>query len=91
MVNIGVIGYGYWGPNLVRNFADCEGARVVAISDLRAERRAAAARQCPGAAVVDDAAALIADPTVDAVVVATPITSHYELAKAALHSAPTSS
>jgi len=75
MVNIGVIGYGYWGPNLVRNFADCE----------------AAARQCPGAAVVDDAAALIADPTVDAVVVATPITSHYELAKAALHSAPTSS
>ena len=84
MVKIGVIGYGYWGPNLVRNFADCEGAKVVAISDLRAERRALAARQCPGASVMDSAAALIADASVDAVVVATPITSHYELVKAAL-------
>jgi len=84
MVKVGVIGYGYWGPNLVRNFADCDGADVVAISDLRPDRRARAERQCAGAKVVADAADVIADPNVDAVVVATPITSHYDLVRAAL-------
>lgn len=84
MINVGVVGYGYWGPNLVRNLAECEGARVAAISDRRAERRTLAARQHPTASVVEDGAALLADPALDAVVVATPITSHFELVRAAL-------
>jgi len=40
MIGIGVIGYGYWGPNLVRNFSDVPGCRVVAVSDMRSERLA---------------------------------------------------
>lgn len=84
MIKIGVIGYGYWGPNLVRNLAECDGARVVAVSDLRAERRTLAARQHAGAAVVEDGRQILADPAIDAVVVATPITSHFELCRAAL-------
>jgi predicted dehydrogenase len=84
MINVGVVGYGYWGPNLVRNLSECDGARVVSISDLRPERRALAGRQHPGAALLENAQQLIADPGVDAVVVATPITSHFELVRAAL-------
>lgn len=84
MIRVGVLGYGYWGPNLVRNLADCDGAQVAAISDLRADRRALAARQHPGARVVEDGAAILGDPAIDAVVVATPITTHFDLVKKAL-------
>ena len=84
MIKIGVVGYGYWGPNLVRNLAECDGAQVAAISDLRPERRALAGRQYPGATLLSEARELIESPAVDAVVVATPITSHYELVRAAL-------
>lgn len=84
MIRVGVIGYGYWGPNLVRNLAECDDARVTTIADLRPDRRALAARQHPGARIVEDPAAILGDTGVDAVVVATPITTHFELAKRAL-------
>jgi predicted dehydrogenase len=84
MIRVGVIGYGYWGPNLVRNFADLEDARVAVVADPRAERLAQAERRYPGVRVTTDAADLIADPAVDAVVIATPVALHYELASAAL-------
>jgi len=84
MIGIGVIGYGYWGPNLVRNFAEQPAARIAAVCDLHAERLALVERRCPGAHLTTNAADLIADPSVDAVVIATPVDQHFDLAMAAL-------
>lgn len=84
MIGIGVVGYGYWGPNLVRNLAETAGARVVAVCDRRAERLAAAQGRYPSLRVCADPRQLIDDPAVDAVAVATPVASHFELALAAL-------
>ena len=84
MIRIGVIGYGYWGPNLVRNFSELSDARVTLVADRRSERLAHAARRYPGLRTTEDAAALIHDPEIDAVVVATPVEFHFELAMAAL-------
>jgi predicted dehydrogenase len=83
-VGIGVIGYGYWGPNLVRNFAETEGARVVAVSDLAPAKLVSAARRHPGIETFADFRDLLRDPRIDAVVVATPVASHYELGLAVL-------
>jgi predicted dehydrogenase len=84
VITVGVIGYGYWGPNLVRNFADQKGCRVGHVSDLRPERLADAARRCPGAKTSTDYRELIADPGVDAVVIATPVSTHFAIGMAAL-------
>jgi predicted dehydrogenase len=83
-VRVGVVGYGYWGPNLVRNFADLDGCRVAAVCDRDGSRVAAAERRYPGVRGTTDPRALIESPDVDAVVVATPVATHYELASAAL-------
>jgi predicted dehydrogenase len=79
-----VIGYGYWGPNLVRNFASGARTKVVAIAEQSANRRQVAQSAYPYIRVVDDANALIGDSEIDAVAIATPIFTHYELAKRAL-------
>jgi predicted dehydrogenase len=83
-LRLGVIGYGYWGPNLVRNFASGQRTKVVAIAEQGANRRQAAQSAYPYIKVVEDAAAVFADPDIDAVAIATPIFTHYELAKRAL-------
>jgi predicted dehydrogenase len=83
-MKIGVVGYGYWGPNLVRNFHELEGVNVKWVADMRPERRALAQRRYPGLQATESADDIFADPEVDAVVVATPVRSHYALAKAAL-------
>ena len=83
-LRVGVIGYGYWGPNLVRNFAAGPRTKVAAIADGNAHRRQIAAQTYPYIKVVDDAGAVLSDPEIDAVAIATPIFSHYELAKRAL-------
>jgi predicted dehydrogenase len=83
-LRIGVIGYGYWGPNLVRNFASGPRTRVVAIAEQSPNRRQAATAVYPYIKVVEDAASLFADPDVDAVAIATPIFTHYDLAKRGL-------
>jgi predicted dehydrogenase len=84
MIRVGVIGYGYWGPNLVRNFAELPDARVTVVADQRRERLSQAERRYPGIRVTAEAKDLIAAPDVDAVVIATPVALHYELASAAL-------
>ena len=84
MLRIAVIGYGYWGPNLVRNFAATPRVKVMAIAETRANRRQLAQQQYPHIAVVEEAAAVIADPEIDAIAIATPIFTHFALAKAAL-------
>ena len=84
MMRMGVIGYGYWGPNVVRNFADLPGAEVTVVSDRRPDRLAQAQRRYPGIRVTTDALDLIADPAVDGVAIVTPVAFHFELASAAL-------
>jgi predicted dehydrogenase len=83
-VRAGVIGYGYWGPNLARNIAACEEMELVSIADLRADRRDAAARAHPRAAVLADPSLTIGDASLDLLVLATPPGTHYELAAGAL-------
>jgi len=84
VITIGVIGYGYWGPNLVRNFSEAAGARVVFVTDLHPARLSQAAARYPAIKVSTDYRDLINDTSVDAVAVATPVSSHFELAMAAL-------
>jgi predicted dehydrogenase len=84
MIRVGVIGYGYWGPNLVRNFADQVDATVAVVCDQRSDRLALAQRRYPAIRVTTDPLELIADPAVDAVAIATPVALHFELAMAAL-------
>lgn len=84
MVQVGVIGYGYWGPNLVRNLMEISDCNVAAICDRREDRLAVAARRCPSARVTTDAESVIEDPSIDIIVVATPVSAHFELARAAL-------
>ena len=84
MIKVGVIGYGYWGPNLVRNFFECGAAEVRAISDLRPDRLKQAAARYPSLKTTSDHRELLNDPQIDAVAIATPVSSHYELAMQAL-------
>ncbi len=84
MISVGVIGLGYWGPNLVRNFTTHSGSQVLMVADLSAERRNAIKSRYPGVETTDDAQALIKDPRIDAVVVATPVHTHYDLSLEAL-------
>ena len=84
MIQIGVVGYGYWGPNLVRNFAETPGARVAAVADLKTERLADAHRRFPSVRLTQDARELLDDPAIDAIAIATPVSSHFDLAYAAL-------
>jgi predicted dehydrogenase len=84
MIQVGVIGYGYWGPNLVRNFMAAPGSSVVAVADVREERLQPLRKLYPSLKTSNDAASVINDTTVDAVIIATPVSSHFELAMAAL-------
>jgi len=84
MLRVGVIGHGYWGPNLVRNFMSAPGSAVTAVCDSQEQRLAQLRKLYPTLALYTDAAELINDPKVDAVVVATPVSSHFDLTLAAL-------
>jgi predicted dehydrogenase len=84
MIGIGIIGFGYWGPNLGRNFEIPDRSRVVAISDLDPCNLRRAAERHPAARTTARADELIRAPDVDAVAIATPVRSHFELAEAAL-------
>ncbi len=84
MIGIGVIGYGYWGPNLVRNFAETPGARVAAVSDLRTAQLSKVQARHPALQVTTDYRDVLAHSAVDAVAIATPVSSHFDLALAAL-------
>jgi len=84
LIRIGVVGYGYWGPNLVRNFFESEGAQVTCVSDLRDDRLAHVSSRYPTIRTTRNFCELIDDPAIDAVAIATPASTHYELALRAL-------
>jgi predicted dehydrogenase len=82
MLQVGIVGYGYWGPNLARNFAAHDGCRVLRIADKDEGRRHRAQSAHPGADITDRD--ISADSDLDVIAVATPVSSHYEIAKSAL-------
>jgi len=84
LIRIGVVGYGYWGPNLVRNFVESQGAQVASVSDLREDRLALVSRRYPSIQTTQHVRELIENPAIDAVAIATPVSTHYELALRAL-------
>lgn len=84
MINVAVVGYGYWGPNLVRNFTESAGAQVSMVADLNAERLAQVSRRYPTIRTTTKFRDVLADPSVDAVAIATPVSTHFELGMAAL-------
>ena len=83
-MNFGVIGYGYWGPNIVRNLAALDGSQVLAIAEISASARMRAQKAYPGIQVTDNVSEVMASPAIDAIAVITPVWTHYELAKTAL-------
>lgn len=84
MIKVGICGFGYWGPNLLRNFATHPGFRPVAIAERREAYRTNAATLHPNMRLYDEAIELIDDPEVEAVAIATPVGSHFELTRRAL-------
>lgn len=83
-MKFGVVGYGYWGPNIVRNLMALEGSQVVAIAEINANARQRAQKAYPGVRVTADAMEIIASPEIDAIAVVSPVWTHYKLSKAAL-------
>lgn len=83
-MKIGVIGYGYWGPNIVRNFHAIDKTEVVALADRSADALARAGKVYRGMKLTQDADEVIKSPDVDAVAIVTSVFTHYELAKKAL-------
>jgi len=84
MPSIGVIGYGYWGPNIVRNFQNVQPGCVKVICDVNAKAAERARKGWPGIAVTSDFLETCARPDLDAVAVITPVSTHYPLVKIAL-------
>ena len=83
-VNLGLIGYGYWGPNLVRNFYSVNGCNVRMVVDARQERLNLVSKNYPAIQCSTNADDILHNPEIDAVVIATPVFAHYTLAKRAL-------
>lgn len=84
MLNIGVIGFGYWGPNIVRNFSAVDGARVVMVCDKRTDALKSLKRDFPSIKITNDADDILKSTEIDVVAIVTPVSSHYQLAKQAL-------
>jgi predicted dehydrogenase len=84
VVRFGVIGYGYWGPNVVRNLASLEGSELITVCDKSPAARRRMQKAHPGIAVATEASEIVGSTDIDAVAVVTPVWTHYELAKTAL-------
>lgn len=84
MIRIGIVGYGYWGPRIVRNFHSIEGCEVSAVCDKNGASLRRAAHDFPGVHVTSDPCEVLTSKHIDAVAVVTPVFTHFELAKTAL-------
>ena len=83
-LGVALVGHGYWGPNLLRNYMELPDAEVKWVCDLRPQQLAKVGARFPGIQLTEDYSEVFADPAVDAVLVATPISTHHAIAKAAL-------
>jgi predicted dehydrogenase len=84
VIRIGVIGYGYWGPNLVRNLFETPGAQLACVCDMRSDRLAIARSRYPSIKLTQNVGELLGDPTIDALAIATPVSTHFDMALEAL-------
>ena len=84
-IGVGIVGLGYWGPNLVRNFYGHPKSKVVICCDLSEERCQKIARFYPSSACTQQVEDVLSHPEVEAIAIATPVHTHYALAKEALH------
>jgi predicted dehydrogenase len=84
MIHVAVLGYGYWGPNLIRNFVETADARMATCCDLDQQRLALVEAKYPRIALTTNYDEVLKDPTIDAVAIATPIATHYAFARKAL-------
>ena len=84
MINIGVLGYGYWGPNVVRNLHSLDGCHVAAVCDRDPAALKRVRQAYPDIAVTTEPSDLLTSPKIDAIAVVTPVWTHFDLAKAAL-------
>lgn len=84
MINVGVIGYGYWGPNLVRNLAEVSRVKLAAVADSAPQKLELVQRRFPAVKTTTDYQDLIRDPSIDAIAIATPVSTHFELGMAVL-------
>lgn len=83
-LRMGVIGYGYWGPNVLRNLHSLETSQVIAVCDTNSEALRRAQQTYPYLQLFQDPSELVSSPDIDAVAVVTPVWTHFELAKKAL-------
>ena len=83
MIKVGIVGLGYWGPNLVRNFQSVNGAEVHSVADFDNNRLQKIHQLYPKINLCNDANEIFENPEIDAVVLATSINTHYDLAKKA--------
>jgi len=86
MVNIGIVGIGYWGPNLVRNFNSIEGCSIKGICDISRERLNSISTTYRGIPCTCDMKELLSDPSIQAMVISTPASSHFDHARQCLKS-----
>ncbi len=84
MIRVGVVGIGYWGPNLVRNLYETDGVELVAVADRESDKVSKMTRRYPSVKGYNDGADVIADSSIDAIVIVTPAETHYAMAKTAL-------
>ena len=84
MIRVGVIGYGYWGPNIVRNLHGLDNTQVAMVCDHSTQALGKLRKSFPGVASCTDANEVLTSPNIDAVCVITPVWTHFELAKKAL-------
>jgi len=84
MIRVAVIGYGYWGPNLIRNFHETEGACMAVCCDLNSQRLEQVQTRYPWVELTTEYNKVLNNPAIDAVAIATPVATHYEFARQAL-------
>jgi predicted dehydrogenase len=84
MIRAAVIGYGYWGPNIVRNFKSCGAIDLACVCDMAPKQLELVEKAYPGLPTTRDLSQVLADPSIDAVAIITPVASHFELGMAAL-------
>ncbi len=83
-MKFGVIGFGYWGPNIVRNLMGLEDSQVIAIAEISPAARVRAQKAYPGVKITSDASEIIKSTEIDAIAIVSPVWTHYDLTKAAL-------
>ena len=84
MVRLAVVGYGYWGPNIIRNFMESEEAKIVRCCDINKNRLVSLKKKYPTIATTDNYSEVLDDPNIDAIAIVTPVATHYEFARKAL-------